>query len=168
MSTTATQIAAPAPISRSRTAGYAFALCAGAIWGTTGPLSTLLYAEGSRLTDVGFWRIFLASLGLALAGLFKPEFFRIDKRGLLWTVLAGGFFVALFEVAFQYAIAGVGIAGAVALLYTAPVFVAITANRFLGEKLTATRIALALVVMVGVWLAVNGHAGESADAAAGA
>jgi DME family drug/metabolite transporter len=54
------------------------------------------------------------------------------------------------------------------LLYTAPVFVAIAANRLLGEKVTAARIALALLVMIGVWLAVNGHAGENAAAATGA
>ena len=148
---------------RSRiAAGYLFALCAGAIWGTTGPLSTALYSEGAQLTDVGFWRVFLASVGFALFGLFRRELYRIDLKGLLWIGVVGGIFVALFEVAFQYAIAGVGVAGAVALLYTAPVIVAILANRLLGEKLTTVRILLALVVMVGVWLAVNGHTDDSA------
>ena len=148
---------------RSRTAaGYFFALCAGAIWGTTGPLSTALYAEGARLTDVGFWRVFLASIGFALFGLYQRELYRIDWKGLLWIGGAGGLFVALFEVAFQYAIAGVGVAGAVALLYTAPVMVAILANHLLGEKLTSIRIVLALVVMAGVWLTVTGHSNDSA------
>ena len=146
---------------RSRAAaGYLFALCAGAIWGTTGPLSTALYAEGAQLTDVGFWRVLLATLGFAIFGLFRRELFRIDRAGLLWIGVVGGLFVALFEVAFQFAIAGVGIAGAVALLYTAPIMVAILANRLLGERLTATRVILAFVVMIGVWMAVNGHAGD--------
>lgn len=146
-------------------AGYLFALAAGAIWGTTGPLSTALYAEGAQLTDVGFWRIFLASMALAVYGLFARRIFQLDKKGALAIILGGGICVALFEVAFQYAIAGVGIAGAVALLYTAPVFVAVLANRLLGERLTRTRIVLAVAVMMGVWLAVNGHAGESAGTA---
>jgi drug/metabolite transporter (DMT)-like permease len=163
MATTATATPiATQPAQTSRAAGYLFALAAGAIWGTTGPLSTALYAEGAQLTDVGFWRILLASIGFTIFGLFRRQLFRIDRRGLLWIGLGGGLFVALFEVAFQYAIAGVGVAGAVALLYTAPVMVAILANRLLGEKLNATRLLLALVVMVGVWLAVNGQAGESA------
>ncbi len=150
-------------------AGYLFALAAGATWGTTGPLSTALYKEGAQLTAVGFWRVFLASVGFAVFGLlFQRQLFRIDRRGLLWIGVAGGLCVAVFEVAFQYAIAGVGVAGAVALLYTAPVIVAILANRLLGETLNTTRIALALVVMVGVWLTVNGHAGEAGAPATGA
>ncbi|MGH7467722.1 MAG: DMT family transporter [Longimicrobiales bacterium] len=155
-------------VGAGRAAGYLFALCAGATWGTTGPLSTLLYSEGSGLTDVGFWRILLAALGFAIFGLFSRQLFRIDRRGLLWIGLVGGLFVALFEVAFQYAIAGVGVAGAVALLYTAPVMVAIFAHRLLGEKLTVTRIALAMVVMVGVWFTVNGNAGGSGVSTTGA
>ena len=143
-------------------AGYLFALAAGCIWGTTGPLSTALYAEGAQLTDVGFWRVLLAVLGFALfALLFKREIFTIDRRGLFWIAAVGGLFVALFEVSFQFAIAGVGIAGAVALLYTAPVIVAVLANRLLAEKLTPTRIALAIVVMIGVFLTVNGHTSTS-------
>ena len=149
-------------------AGYLFALAAGATWGTTGPLSTALYREGAQLTAVGFWRVFLATLGFALFGLFHRQLFRMDRRGLLWIGVAGGLCVAVFEVAFQYAIAGVGVAGAVALLYTAPVIVAILANRLLGEALNQTRIVLAVVVMIGVWLAVNGHAEESSVSANGA
>ncbi|MGH7461172.1 MAG: EamA family transporter, partial [Longimicrobiales bacterium] len=168
--TTATRAhdATTTAVRSNRAAGYLFALAAGATWGTTGPLSTLLYSEGARLTDVGFWRIFLASLGFAVFGLANRQLFRIDRRGLLLIWFGGGFLVALFEVAFQYAIAGVGVAGAVALLYTAPVMVAIFANRWLGEKLNATRIALALMVMVGVWLTVTGHAGETGNPATGA
>jgi DME family drug/metabolite transporter len=149
--------------------GYLFALAAGAIWGTTGPLSTALYKEGSQLTDVGFWRVFLAALGFALFGLlFRRQLFRIDTRGLLWIGVLGGLSVAVFEVAFQYAIAGVGVAGAVALLYTAPVIVAILANLLLHERLNATRIALALIVMIGVWLTVNGQVGHGEANATGA
>src|SRR5207253_738760 len=75
----------------SRLAGYLFALAAGAIWGTTGPLSTALYRAGEAI-----------------------------------------------------------------LLYIAPVLVAILAKPLLGEKLTALRIVLALVVMAGAALTVQG------------
>src|SRR6478736_5463005 len=95
---------------RTRIIGYAFGLGAGAIWGTTGPLST-----------------------------------------------------ALFEVPFQYAIAGLGVAPAVALLYTAPVTVAIAGHFILREKLTPLRIALAVGVMIGVWLTVNGEACDASQ-----
>ncbi len=141
---------------RTRLAGYLFALSAGALWGTTGPLSTALYSEGTQLTSVGFWRVFLAVLGFALYGLWRRDLFRLDRAGLLVVGLLGGALVAVFEVAYQYAIAGVGVAPAVALLYTAPVLVALLARPLLGEALTPLRIGLAVVVMVGVGLAVHG------------
>lgn len=145
--------------------GYLFALTAGALWGTTGPLSTALYAEGALLTDVGFWRVFLAALGLAAYGIVRPDIFRADRQAILLVLVLGGALVAVFEVAYQYAIAGVGVAGAATLLYTAPVMVAILAWPLLGERLTAGRLALAAVVMIGVALTVSGHAGEGTDAA---
>lgn len=139
-----------------RLTGYAFALCAGAIWGTTGPLSTALYAQGTQITAVGFWRILLATAGFIVYGLFARDLFRVDRHGLLLVGVIGGALVALFEVAFQYAIAGLGVAPAVALLYTAPVLVAFLAHFMLGEALTPVRVVLAVVVMVGVALTVNG------------
>jgi DME family drug/metabolite transporter len=147
---------------QSRLAGYAFALCAGAIWGTTGPLSTALYAESAKLTAVGFWRITLATIGFLVYGIFARDLFKIDKKGLLIVGVLGGALVALFEVAYQYAIAGVGVAGASALLYTAPVMVAVLAYFFLQEALTPLRIALAVMVMVGVSLTVNGAVNQEA------
>lgn len=137
-------------------AGYLMALAAGALWGTTGPLSTALYAEGALLTDVGFWRVLLAVLGFLIYGLFRRDLFRIDRSGLLLIMLLGGALVALFEVAFQYAIAGVGVAGAVTLLYVAPVMVAVLAHLVLRERLTPLRLGLAVGVMVGVALTVTG------------
>ncbi len=137
-------------------AGFLFALAAGALWGTTGPLSTALYAEGTRLTDVGFWRVLVAVLGFLVYGMARPSLFRVDRRGLLLVLGLGGLLVAIFEVAFQYALAGVGVASAVALLYTAPVIVAVLARFLLREALTPARLAMAIIVMVGVGLTVHG------------
>ncbi len=141
---------------RSRLLGYLFALSAGTLWGTTGPLSTALYSEGTQLTSVGFWRVLLAVLGFTVYGLARRDLFRLDRKGFLVVALVGGALVALFEVAYQYAIAGLGVAPAVALLYTAPVIVAVLARVLLGEALTPLRILLASVVMIGVALAVHG------------
>jgi drug/metabolite transporter, DME family len=140
----------------TRLAGYLFALGAGTLWGTTGPLSTALYAAGAALTGIGFWRISLGAVLLAAYGLTRPGFFRIDRRGLLVVGLGGGALVALFEVAYQFGIAGAGVAAAAALLYTAPVLVAILAKPLLGEALTAARLARAAIVMAGAALTVQG------------
>ena len=143
-------------------AGYLFGLGAGAVWGTTGPLSTALYAEGAALTGIGFWRILLGTAAFVLWGLYDRDLFQMDRRGMLLVGGLGGALVALFEVAYQFGIAGAGVAGAAALLYLAPVGVAVLAKPILGERLTTQRLTLAFVVMVGAWLTVRGgHPGLS-------
>ena len=150
---------------RVRVIGYLCALGAGATWGTTGPLSTGLYAL-MPATSIGFWRVLIGTVALALWGLFFwRELFRVDARGWLLVGLGGGALVALFEIAYQFAIAGAGVAGAAALLYTAPVIVAVLARVILKEALTPTRVALALIVMVGVALTVMGGSNAGAEAA---
>jgi drug/metabolite transporter, DME family len=149
----------------SRVIGYLFALGAGATWGTTGPLSTGLY-NLMPATSIGFWRVLIGTIALAIWGvLFRRDLFRADRRGWLIVGLGGGAMVALFEIAYQFAIAGVGVAGAAALLYTAPVIVAVLARLILKEALTPTRIALAVLVMVGVALTVTGGSNAGAEAA---
>ena len=141
---------------REHIAGYLFGLGAGAVWGTTGPLSTALYAQGTALTGIGFWRVLLGTLAFGVWGLFQRDLFRMDRPGLLIVGGLGGALVALFEVAYQFGIAGAGVAGAAALLYLAPVAVAVLAKPILGERLTALRLTLAFVVMIGAWLTVRG------------
>src|SRR3954468_12072815 len=102
----------PTSSQRSRIIGYACGLGAGAIWGTAGPLSTALYAEGAAISGGGFWRLRLAVLALTIYGLFARDLFRIDRRGVWLMAIVGGALVALFEVPFQYAIAGLGVAPA--------------------------------------------------------
>jgi DME family drug/metabolite transporter len=150
---------------RVRVIGYLCALGAGATWGTTGPLSTGLYAL-MPATSIGFWRVLIGTVVLALWGLlFRRDLFRVDARGWLLVGLGGGALVALFEIAYQFAIAGAGVAGAAALLYTAPVIVAVLARIILKEALTPLRIALAVIVMVGVALTVMGGSNAGAEAA---
>lgn len=101
----------------------------------------------------------LGGLVLAGWGLFHREMFAVDRMGALVVGLLGGACVAGFEVAYQFAIAGVGVAGAAALLYTAPVIVAVAARILLGESLTPLRILLAVGVMAGATLTVRGGTG---------
>src|SRR6266699_2278709 len=141
--------APPAPTARARRlAGYLFALAAGAIWGTTGPLSTALYRAGEAITGIGFWRLVIGLLGFLAYGLFRPQLFRIDRKAWLLVGLGGGALAAL--------------------LYIAPVLVAILAKPLLGEQLTALRIVLAFVVMAGAALTVQGgsHSAGAGGAAA--
>src|SRR5690242_18667536 len=149
----------------SRLAGYLLALAAGATWGTTGPLSTGLYGL-MPATSIGFWRVLLGTLCLLVWGLvFRRDLFRVDRAGWLLVGLGGGALVALFEIAYQFAIAGAGVAGAAAMLYTAPVIVAVLARWILKESLTPVRLLLAVFVMAGVALTVTGGSNAGAEAA---
>src|ERR1041385_7694585 len=142
------------PARQTRLVGYACALGAGSIWGTTGPLSTLLYAQGEAITGIGFWRLVLGIAAIGAFGLTHRDLFKVDRSGWLLVGLGGGALVALFEIAYQFAISGAGVAGAAALLYTAPVIVAILARLILKEALTPVRLLLSLLVMTGVALTV--------------
>jgi DME family drug/metabolite transporter len=146
----------PSAARPTRLAGYFFALAAGAVWGTTGPLSTALYRAGEEITGIGYWRLVVGFAGLLVYGLFYRDLFRIEPKAWLLVGFGGGALTALFEVAYQFGIAGTGVASAAALLYIAPVLVAVLAQPLLGEKLTALRIVLALVVMIGAALTVQG------------
>src|SRR5258708_2133278 len=133
--------------SPKRVVGYLLALGAGATWGTTGPLSTGLY-DLMPATSIGFWRVLIGTVALAIWGIiFRRDLFRADRRAWLLVGLGGGAMVALFEIAYQFAIGGVGVAGAAALLYTAPVIVAVLARIILKEALTPTRLALPVLVL---------------------
>src|SRR5207245_9848108 len=57
----------------SRVIGYLCALGAGSVWGTTGPLSTKLYADGAAITGIGFWRLPLGPAGLAPWAALSPR-----------------------------------------------------------------------------------------------
>jgi len=153
------------PARGSRIAGYLFAVAAGSLWGMTGPLSTALYNQGAAITGIGFWRLLLGIGGLLVYGAFKPDLFRADLKGWLMVGLGGGVLVAMFELGYQYAIAGAGVAGAAALLYTAPVIVALLAKPLLGEKLTPIRLVLAVLVMVGATLTIKGGSNAGAELA---
>jgi DME family drug/metabolite transporter len=150
---------------QTRLAGYLFALSAGAVWGTTGPLSTALYRAGEEITGIGYWRLVVGFAGLLVYSLFHRDLFRIEPKAWLIAGVGGGALTALFEVAYQFGIAGTGVASAAALLYIAPVLVAVLAQPILGEKLTTLRVVLAFVVMAGAALTVLGGS-QGAGAAA--
>src|SRR2546428_4010712 len=140
-------------------------LAAGAEWGPPVRRYLGLYAL-MPATSLGFWRWLLGTVCLAAWGLlFYRELFRVDRVGWLLVGLGGGALVALFEVAYQFAIAGAGVAGAAAMLYTAPMIVAILARLILKEALTPVRLLLSLLVMAGVALTVTGGSNAGAEAA---
>jgi drug/metabolite transporter, DME family len=106
--------------------------------------------------------VLIGAAGLTAYGLAADhDLFLLDRRAILLVGGVGGMLVALFEVAYQFGIARAGVAGAAALLYTAPVLVTVLAQPLLGERLTWVRLLLAAVVMGGAALTVTGGSADS-------
>jgi DME family drug/metabolite transporter len=137
--------------------GYAEAMVAACLWGSSGVFAVHLFRLGVPPETVAFVRplfgVLLLLVGFQLA---RPGILRIDARGLLVLGLGGGAAVAVFQVAYQMSIDAAGVPTTVALLYLAPALVAAAAGPLLGEWPTPRRLALIALTLVGVWLTVVG------------
>jgi drug/metabolite transporter (DMT)-like permease len=139
-----------------RVIGVCLVMLAAALWGTLGTLYTYGTREyGLTPLSIVFWR---AALGAAILwmvlGAVVPlmgrgwSALRVQKRDVPLFATFGLLGVTAFYVLYIYAVVLVGVAVAVVLLYTAPVFVALMSWRFLGESFTPRKgVALALTVI---------------------
>lgn len=134
----------------------ALVLTAATLWGTLGTLYKYgNSAFGINPLGIVFWRAGLAASSLVLVlGLLLPlagrgwSLLRVRLVDIPLFVIFGLLGVTAFYVLYIYAVVLVGVAVAVVLLYTAPVFVAVMAWRLLGEGFgTRKVIALALTVV---------------------
>jgi DME family drug/metabolite transporter len=130
-------------------------LVAATLWGTLGTLYKFGTEQyGLTPEAIVFWRAALAAIILWVAlGVVVPLVgggwggVRVRRRDLPMFATFGLLGVTAFYILYIYAVVLVGVAVAVVLLYTAPVFVAVMSWRFLGEPLT-TRKAVALMLTV--------------------
>lgn len=131
-------------------------------WGTLGVFATTLYEAGLEPIDVAAARVTVAWIGFAvIAVIFNPENIRLTPRQRALLALHGLIAVALYNLLYFGAIAQVGIALAVALLYSAPAWSAVLGYLLLRERHPArVYVAVPLTVM-GVALAVTNPAGFS-------
>src|SRR5437868_3410734 len=145
--------------------GLLFVLLAAGLWGTLGTLYKL-GTEGFGLTPltVVFWRAGLAALCLGLAlGLLRPALgggwsLLLVRRGDLPLFVAfGSLGVTAFYLLYVYSVVLVGVAVAVVLLYTAPVFVALMAWRWLGEGFGPRKVAALAMTFVGCALVARAY-----------
>ena len=137
--------------------GYAEAVSAAALWGSSGIFSVYLFRMGVTPQDVALLRPALGLvLLLAAVAASRPGSLRISRRGLLVLFVGGGVAVGIFQVGYQLSVDAVGVPSTVALLYVAPAIVVALSGPLLGEWPTPVRIGLAVVAVVGVWLSVLG------------
>ena len=134
--------------------GYLFVMGAAVIWATLGPLTRLLISEHQlSALAIPFLRAALAALALFVGlALTRRDLLRFP-RGAGWllagfgVVGVGGFYLALVK-AFELA----GVALAVVLMYTAPVWTALGGALFLHEPLTLRKAAALALALFGAGL----------------
>jgi DME family drug/metabolite transporter len=155
-------------IPRETLRGYLFIVLAAFCWGGIGPVSRYAFAQGMEPLEVAFWR---ALFGWVVFGLHavKMKQTRVARRDLPWVLAFGLWGVSLFYASYLLAIEQGGAALAAVLLYTAPLWVAILARIFLGEKLTPLKILCVLLGLGGVAAVALGQGNDqAADVSVGA
>lgn len=137
--------------------GAGLVLLAAALWGTLGTY----YKFGADTLglvplSIVFWRAGMAALALGVVlGAVLPAagkgwgLLRVRARDLPLFAAFGLLGVTAFYLLYIYAVLLVGVAVAVVLLYTAPVFVALMAWRFLGEGFDRRKVAALALTVVG-------------------
>ncbi len=137
--------------------GYAEAVLAAALWGSSGIFSVRLFRMGISPATVALWRPVLGLLLLlAYYALRRPAALHVSWKGLVFLMLVGGVVVGIFQIAYQASVDAVGVPSTVALLYLAPAIVVAAAGPLLGEWPSRRRVALAILAVGGVWLSVLG------------
>jgi drug/metabolite transporter, DME family len=137
--------------------GYAEAVAAACLWGSSGIFAVYLFRMGVPPESLALLRPLVgAVLLLAVSGVARPKSLRVDGSGLVILTVGGGMAVGLFQLAYQLSTDAVGVPTTVALLYLAPAIVLAASGPLLGEWPTRTRAGLAAITLLGVWLSVAG------------
>jgi DME family drug/metabolite transporter len=141
----------------SRARGYAEAVAAASLWGSSGIFAVHLFRLGVPPESLALLRPLLGgAILLAVVAARNATALRTDYRGLAVLGLGGGLSVGVFQIAYQLSTDAVGVPSTVAMLYLAPAVVAAASGPLLGEWPDRTRLILLAVTLTGVWLSVLG------------
>lgn len=143
---------------RQRSIGYAEALLAAVLWGSSGIFSVRLFAHGVPPQSLALLRpaIGVALLAIIIVAVHGRKGLGTSRRALPVLLLGGGGVVGAFQLAYQMSIDAVGVPATVALVYLAPPIVVASSGPLLGEWPTRRRVLLAVLTLCGVWLTVLG------------
>jgi drug/metabolite transporter (DMT)-like permease len=137
--------------------GYLCVVAAALLWASSGAAGKGVLSQGMGVLDLVQARITLAALLLGAAlGLWGRGFFRIGFRDLPWLFLLG-FFMALNNATYFYAISKIQVAAAILLQYMAPVLVALYAMLFWGERFGKIKAMALICALGGCYLVVGGY-----------
>lgn len=151
---------------RSAWTGYPLVAAAAVLWAFIGPLSNELFDEGVDAITIAFWRATIAGILFIAHGLVAGTLVRPSGRELAVLVAFGLVGVAVFYVALPQAVDAGGVGLAAILLYTAPVFVALSSRLLFGDPLDAGRMVPVVGTLFGVTLVAVGAGGTVSRPAA--
>lgn len=136
--------------------GCVLVILAATCWGFIGLFGTKLNQAGFSGLEVASLRVTTASVFLlAISPLFLKSLRQFQLKQLPMLTLQSVFGVMMMTVFFFLAVQQIGVALAVALLYTAPIWSLLLARLLLNEQLTTLGIALTFLTVVGVALCLN-------------
>jgi drug/metabolite transporter (DMT)-like permease len=133
-------------------AGAVLVLAAAALWATFGPFAKALYARGYTPIELASIRAWIGWLGIAVVAARTPARLRMAPRDLPLFLLYGVVGFAIFEYLYFLAMERTTVAIAVALLYTAPAFVALLSRVLWREPITGAKLAALAAALCGVML----------------
>jgi len=146
------------PSTARLTRGYLISFVGVLFWSTTGIFIRYLTVEYNMPSlPLTFWRDF--SVAVALMGvllLVRPALLKIDRRWLLFMALYG-LLLAVFNSIWTFSVALNGASVATVLAYSSPAFTAFLSWRLMGEKLSALKIGVIVVSMIGSALVAGAY-----------
>ncbi len=137
----------------------AITVVAGAtLLGSMGAWGRTIYQYEPNPMTVVTWRALIGAttLGVLLA-IVHPQFLRIRARDLAFFALYGFMGVTMNFWAYFSSFKFTTLAVAITLLYTYPAFVVLLSAAFLGERLSRTKIAAAILTLLGSALVAQVH-----------
>lgn len=137
--------------------GTIYILAAGTCWGFIGLFVKNIYRLGLTPYETVFYRMFLGAVFLGIVILAKPSAgFKISSKTLFKTMAIGLVSQMFFNYFYFRSIEVNPLSLAVILMYTAPVFAAVTARFVYGELLTPGKIMALFCCLGGCFLTVTG------------
>lgn len=140
--------------------GYLLIAMAASFWGIAGTAAKYLFVRNVDPLIIVQARVTFSCLLLFLYfSLFRREYLRVTRKDLVSFAVLGILGVAGSNFFYYYAIDLIplsGIATAILLQYTAPIFVILYARIFQREPFHAAKVLALLLCVVGCFLAVGG------------
>ncbi len=131
--------------------GLIFAFIATLAWSTTAIfIDRLLREYHMTPLQIGTWRNMLIAPTIGIFLFFRqPDGFRLTHREVLYYCLYGVIGVAIFSIIWNLSVQMSGAAVATALIFSAPVFVAIGAKFIFGEQVKLVQVGAIVINLIG-------------------